>query len=273
MTNLNESSCDSKEPVWLSNSATIEDRNLLPVSAVRYGPHKYEVYKANITIGPLQCHSAAEEERFNAKVEFEDLEVKVSEIVLNLEQNAGTDQDLIQRVAILENSQEIDTIPVGTITAWTPKNAMDSKVNIDLPDGWLSCDGQSIENGPWAGRVTPDLNTNGHFLRGGLEANVMEFEEDQMQDHEHTDSGHSHSSRPHTHPYKDASLYRGGSNIFDTVRLGGSIKQSDNARVTDAASVTIKSAKSNIGRVSSSYRRGVETRPRNMKVIWVMKCW
>ena len=81
MTNVNESSCDLREPVWLSNSATIEDRNLLPVSAVRYGPHKYELYNANITIGPLQCHPAAEEETFNAKVEFQGLEEKVNEIV------------------------------------------------------------------------------------------------------------------------------------------------------------------------------------------------
>ena len=108
MTNLNESSCDLKEPVWLSNSATIEDQNLLPVSAVRYGPHKYELYNANITIGSLQCQPETEEERFNAKVEFEGLEEKVNEIVLNLEQNNGTDQDLIQRVVELEETEEFD---------------------------------------------------------------------------------------------------------------------------------------------------------------------
>ena len=105
---MNENSCDLKEPVWLSNLATIEDRNLLPVSAVRYGPHKYELYKANITIGPLQCHPATEEERFNAKVEFEGLQEKVNEIVLNLEQNNGTDQDLIQRVVELEENEEFN---------------------------------------------------------------------------------------------------------------------------------------------------------------------
>ena len=267
MTNLNESSCDLKEPVWLSNLATIEDRNLLPVSAVRYGPHKYELYKANITIRPLQCHSAAEEERFNAKVEFEDLEVKVSEIVSNLEQNAGTDQDLMQRVAILENSQEI---PVGTITAWTPKITMYSNVNIDLPDGWLPCDGQSIENGPWAGRVTPDLNTNGHFLRGGLKNSVMKFEEDQMQDHEHTDPGHSHISPPHSHTYKD-NHYDGTVFVPNGDYYGYGLQ--DLTRPSDVTTVTINNAESNIGGVTSSYRSGDETRPLNMKVIWVMKCW
>ena len=44
----------------------------------------------------------------------------------------------------------------------------------------------------------------------------------------------------------------------------------DSSRNTDAASVTIESAARG---VSSSYRSGAETRPRNMKVIWIMKCW
>ena len=109
MINLNESSCDLKNPIWLSNSARIEDQNLLPVTGVRYGPHTYELFKANIRIGPLQCQPETEEEPFDAKVEVEDLKEKVNEIVLNLEQNDDTDQDLIQRVAILENSEEIDT--------------------------------------------------------------------------------------------------------------------------------------------------------------------
>ena len=108
MTNVNESSCDLREPVWLSNSATIEDRNLLPVSAVRYGPHKYELYSANITIGTLQCQPETEEERFNAEIEFEGLEEKVNEIVLNLEQNNGTDQDLIQRVVGMEETDKLN---------------------------------------------------------------------------------------------------------------------------------------------------------------------
>jgi len=104
MINLNESSCDLKNPIWLSNSARIEDRNLLPVTGVRYGPHTYELFKANITIMPLQCQPASEEDPFNAKVEFEGLEEKVNEIVLNLEQNNGNDQNLIQRVVELEET-------------------------------------------------------------------------------------------------------------------------------------------------------------------------
>ena len=160
--------------------------------------------------------------------------------------------------------------PLGTITAWTPKNAIDSDDNLDLPDGWLPCDGRSIENGLWAGRVTPDLNTNGHFLRGGQENNAMEFEEDQIQDHEHTDAGHSHSSQPHSHPYYD---YYYSDTVTGSYLGSGPHGRKDLGRTTNSATITINSAESNIGGVSSSYRNGAETRPRNMKVIWVMKCW
>ena len=150
---------------------------------------------------------------------------------------------------------------------------MDSNENLDLPDGWLPCDGHSIENGPWAGGATPNLNTNGHFLRGGNENDVMVFEEDQIHDHEHTDAGHSHSSPPHSHPYLEHSstsaVHIGPQNAYG----GGEWTDGDISRTTTPTSVPIDNAKSSIGGVSSSYRSGDETRPRNMKVIWVMKCW
>ena len=92
-----------------------------------------------------------------------------------------------------------------------------------------------------------------------------------MQDHEHNDAGHSHSSPPHSHSYLDRSYWDHGSYIPQLV--SGKYGYQDTSRGTVAASVAIENAESNIGGVSSSYRSGSETRPRNMKVIWVMKCW
>ena len=37
--------------------------------------------------------------------------------------------------------------------------------------------------------------------------------------------------------------------------------------------VSINSAESNIGGVTNDYRNGIETRPKNMKIMWIMKCW
>lgn len=83
--NLNDTSCDVKDPVWLINSGTIEDRSLLPISGVRFGPHKHEIQKAKITIGSLQCKQE-DEEPFNVKDEMKRLEENVDGRILGLEQ-------------------------------------------------------------------------------------------------------------------------------------------------------------------------------------------
>ena len=74
--------------------------------------------------------------------------------------------------------------PIGTIPAWVPKPQVNSK-SMDLPDGWMLCDGIYITKGPWTGGKTPDLNSVGAFLRGGKEELVLEMEDDQVMDHEH----------------------------------------------------------------------------------------
>ena len=90
--------------------------------------------------------------------------------------------------------------PLGTLSAWTPKNNKSSTAQ-DLPEGWLPCDGSVITKGPWAGGKTPDLNNEGRFLRGGNENDVLELQDDQIQDHEHEDPGHTHDNDPHRHGY------------------------------------------------------------------------
>ena len=162
--------------------------------------------------------------------------------------------------------------PLGTIIAWVPRNNKSLNDNIDLPDGWLPCDGSAIRNGPWSGGVTPNLNTNGFFLRGGNENNAMEFEEDQMQDHEHIDTGHSHDSPPHTHSYNDYYITQSPYTIPSGSYYGYGLT-GDHTRTTAGSKITINNSKSNIGGVATNYRSGDETRPKNMKVIWIMKCW
>ena len=72
---------------------------------------------------------------------------------------------------------------------------------VDLPDGWMRCDGSTIphHNGSvWAGQRVPDLNGERRFLRGGADQDVLSLEEDQMEDH-----GHTVSDPGHTHGYVD----------------------------------------------------------------------
>ena len=89
-------------------------------------------------------------------------------------------------------------MPIGTILAWTLKVDDDDTVEaVDLPDGWMRCDGSTIphHNGSvWAGKRVPDLNGERRFLRGGADEDLLTLEDDQVQDHQHdfVDPGHSH---------------------------------------------------------------------------------
>merc|ERR1712051_993134 len=130
-----------------------------------------------------------------------------------------------------------------------PKKDKNSNNNIDLPDGWLPCDGRAIENGPWAGGMTPNLNSNGHFLRGGDENNVFDFEEDQIP--------------PHTHPYSDSGNHPGSTQCAKEPFNGGILLNQKTLYATERQ-VSINSAESNIGGVTNDYRNGIETRPKNM---------
>ncbi len=56
-----------------------------------------------------------------------------------------------------------------------------------------------IEVGPLVGQNSPDLNSDGRFLRGAPDEQSGQFEEDAMLDHSHHDSGHSHEDSGHSH--------------------------------------------------------------------------
>ena len=137
---------------------------------------------------------------------------------------------------------------------------------IDLPAGWQRCDGSTIEHpSPWAGRLTPDLNNEKRFLRGGHDNEQLSLEEDQLQDHTHhinvTDPGH-------THPYKDDHYNNG------VAGLGP--RQTDHIQNTFnyVESKTTSSNKTGISAIATKVktgRHGTETRPRNMNVIYIIR--
>ena len=86
-------------------------------------------------------------------------------------------------------------VPIGTILPWVMR--LEGGVNADIPDGWVRCDGSAVldHNGSiWAGLTVPNLNGERRFLRGGLDEDVLNLEDDQMQDHLHefNDPGHAH---------------------------------------------------------------------------------
>jgi len=186
------------------------------------------------------------------------------------------------------SSLESSIAPIGTIIAWVPRINKYSNVNRNLPDGWLYCDGSRIKKGPWTGGVTPDLNAEGRFLRGGSPDQVLTMQDDSFQqhihsiidnEHSHSDYGHKHSDGGHTHGVLDYSTVWGKG--APKLKHGYLLKEERPNQTTkkgyaniQTGYASISSSKSGIRIGGSTHAKsGTETRPINMKVIWIMKCW
>ena len=71
--------------------------------------------------------------------------------------------------------------PVGTIIAWSSIPNKGSKKPVQLPAGWVKCDGSVIPKGIWKGQKTPDINGEERFLRGSSKSNLLDVEDGQVQ--------------------------------------------------------------------------------------------
>jgi microcystin-dependent protein len=139
------------------------------------------------------------------------------------------------------------------ITAWGGSTA---------PSGWLECNGQSTAPYPKLAAITgatvPDLR--GEFIRGwdhgrGVDAGraIRSFQADELKSHNHTvnDPGHRHPQRINREQDGDGSG-RGGAENDPTTNF---------PVLTDFAKtgITIDAA------------GGVETRPRNISLMYIIK--
>jgi len=192
-----------------------------------------------------------------------------------LEENARQKREIQQLNEVISNDisqlndkvNNIVNVPLGTIIAWVTKPAKVWDGMVNLPNGWLKCDGSTIpQPSIWAGQHTPNLNGEKRFLRGGTDAQMLTMEEDQMQNHKHGlyDPGHTHS-------YNDKYPSWGG----DDHGYPGPGPFQDEKNDRYDKSHTRESGKTKSGMkvqlLSSDYRHGSETRPKNMNVIYIMR--
>ena len=162
--------------------------------------------------------------------------------------------------------EDLTLAPLGTILAWVFHLENNTTVTTNLTAGWQRCDGSPITAPSiWAGQNTPDLNKGRRFLRGGPDNEVLHLEEDQMQDHHHNIIDPEHS-----HVYKDKYPNKGdGLNGY----WGPTAHDNKDDRWDHTHSSTSDKSKTGItvGQVASDYRKGKETRPKNMKVVYIMR--
>ena len=138
----------------------------------------------------------------------------------------------------------------------------------DLPEGWVICNGTIIPKGVWKGEKTPDLNGEGHFLRGGAPHLVLNMEDHMVQDHTHIDNGHTHEDAGHSHPYEDCGQ---GIMTIDGHDYPAAANQCVD-KTSHISKANIQKSKVNMGGIEYGHS-GNETRPINMRVIWIMKAW
>lgn len=239
------------------------------------------------------------------ELDIDDISVRFRGKVEEFACPAGQNNLLGEGLCSLQTRVDLLTeLPLGTIIPWVIKPSLDTDDGLaaDLPRGWLRCDGTTIpEPSLWHGSRTPNLNGDGLFLRGGADSLALEIEVDQLQDHlhndnghkhadsghSHSDSGHTHTDAGHTHPYNNTySDYPTNSGVYDgngrgakqqyhvahsaTTSSSKSNIQSSKANI-QSSFANIQASSSGMGGVTDAYRRGGETRPKNMKVIYIMR--
>ena len=124
------------------------------------------------------------------------------------------------------------------------------------------CNGSVIlAPSPWEGETTPNINGEERFLRGGLDADQLQTEEDSLQAHTHdvSDSGHDHGYDDKYIDRNDGTTGRNNDGYYYR------FDYHSHASTTNSATSNIKVTDVNGAQTSD------ETRPKNIRVVYIMK--
>ena len=115
---LDSNNCDSKRPVWQTDSGSINDKELLPITAIKYGPLLYAEEMGKVKVGPLECISLESHEIIDIN--------KLSDQVEKLED--------VLNATIIEHATEISRLE-DKFDATNTKVAKLDKVVLKCPSG------------------------------------------------------------------------------------------------------------------------------------------
>ena len=151
----------------------------------------------------------------------------------------------------------------GTILSWVPKPNKAAGNKATVPKCWVECDGRKISEGIWKGQKTPDLNNAQRFLRGGTQNQALGTQSDALQDHHHNlyDPGHSHR---YNDKYWERYARDHGQGATELDRFDDTFDKSHYTYTSNSKSgIYVRGVK--------YARTSTETRPKNMKVTFIMK--
>jgi len=281
----NTCNCDANLPVELQDTGVITNITALPITKLFFGGLSYEIQYGAFQLGRLKCYGEADINTASSCTALKKSGVFTSGHYVIKEE--GDSQQKIVYCGMnsssydeVSQSDDLSLAPIGTILPYLNKLDPSSGDLLPLPNGWQMCDGSNITKGPWLGSQTPDLNGQGLFLRGGDQDSMLEVEQSMLQDHEHEDGGHSHSctasstSEPHKHATHWRNEGQSGSGKFTLGYQGDSIstKHMDETTVNVSTTCSLDSQTSNMGSVDTgNSNAGHETRPANMKILYIIR--
>jgi len=221
------------------------------------------------------------EENYEMRKEIEWLNEVITNNISEL--NERLDKESLERLesdsALQKNvtnltDELMNMMPLGSIVAWVPKPDKAGEKMVEIPDGWMYCDGSEIAEGIWKGLSTPNLNGNRDFLRGGSKADYLTHEGFAIQDLglellktvENLD--HTHPFEYDTHTHGDKCHDSGGGathkvcHIYDDPGKSGDTKTQTGELKIDYSGLSLK---------QNDYATADETRPVNSYVIWIIR--
>jgi len=218
----------------------------------------------------------------NVMVKTHSKSIASLDVTANSMQNSiDGNTELIQKADSDISAQHLDIstlhiAPLGSIMAWIPRPSEAYGNKLELPDGWVRCDGSIIPSPSiWAGIKTPDLNSERRFLRGGNENSALKFEDHMLQDHRHNDNGHQHTDAGHSHkvdPSGKFFTYVWQENNYLAWYSGNEMTLLQDYVYSNTAHANIQPSKADITEPTSG-SHGDETRPINMGVVWIMRVY
>jgi len=207
--------------------------------------------------------------------------------------------EIHEHFRILEEDLKSTQPGVGSIIAWLPTGPDPDHHHVDplsIPEGWQRCDGSVITNSlsPLYGLSTPNINGEQYFIRGARDDQSASIQEDMVREHEHalrddghkhTDSGHYHSTSVESHNHDVYTAISNKKDKSNTTRSqvasgcyetqGSSCAKSTSKIWSSSSSVSVKSNSAAIQYSTTGIEvepfGGVETRPRNIAAVYIMR--
>ena len=108
---LDSNNCDSKRPVWQTDSGSINEKELLPITAIMYGPLLYAEEMGKVKVGALECNPLESHEIIDIKTLSDQVENLEDELNAKIVEHA-TDISRLEHMFNASNTkiEELDEV-------------------------------------------------------------------------------------------------------------------------------------------------------------------